>query len=232
LKTLYTSTKKFFDNKNVGELLRRTQQMEPIVEEKKESHTPTPQLRHELSLPSKLKFSKSIKITNPLNGSRDISSDTFKCNLDTTESVANTLSNIVKQPKLNKKAISAHDKLPIKLTDQVFDFSKQSILNQKNFMTNNNSPNLNCFYEEDSTKVQSSKATPDHTRVTPNSIRSERSNSRGMRKHSPPESAKLPTINTNRGKKEYDINNIINVASDFGEDPLIKKKLNDIYQNI
>lgn len=55
--------------------------------------------------------------------------------------------------------------------------------------------------------------------------------------HTPPDVSKLPAITTNRRKVKtqdinYDITNIFDAADNFKEDPIIKKKLNDIMQNI
>jgi hypothetical protein len=211
LKTMYGSSKRFFDNSKLENILRISFQKDLMQLEKKE----IPSLKGEKS---KIKFTKTIRLRNQLNTTEDLFADKFKSNIEITN-----LSKTINSKPVIKKSSSVTEE---KLTNNIFDFSKPPI--HKN--TNQDvSPNLNYFFEEDSTKF-SNKATPDNTRFTPNSIRSERSNSR--QKYTPPDSAKLPSINTTRSKKDYDLNGIIDVANDFKEDPVIKKKLNDIYQNI
>jgi hypothetical protein len=239
------SSKKFYDNKNLESLLRKSQQKEikDIIFEEENRDEPiitTTNNNDHSNLPAKLKFTKSIKLKNPLNASRDISIETTTTPTKIINNIANGVGDSLsggvetKFNKVIKKSVSAVEKSSARAAENnIFDFSKQTVHNNKFHNTNSNSPLTSRFYEEDSTKIHSSKITPDQTRFTPNSIRSERSNSRSLRKYTtPPESAKLPTIQTNRGKKEYDIHNIIDAASDYKEDPMIKKKLNDIYQNI
>ena len=61
-------------------------------------------------------------------------------------------------------------------------------------------------------------------------LRTERNNSINQRRIETADHIKLPTISTNRGKS--DLSNILNEANELKEDPIIKKKLNDIFQNI
>jgi hypothetical protein len=206
LKTMYSS-KKFFDN-NIENILRLT---------KKEFRPAEKEIPlTKCDKPTKFKINRSIRLKSPTNASSD-----FASQVDTiTPKVEN---------KVIKKSISATEKSLNKFTNNVFTYPKQVTTS----INHDNSATLNCFFEEDSTKLNSTKTTPDHTRFTPNSIKSERSNSRSLKKYTtPPDSAKLPSIYSTRGKKDYDINNIMSVANDFKEDPVIKKKLNDIYQNI
>jgi hypothetical protein len=61
-------------------------------------------------------------------------------------------------------------------------------------------------------------------------LRTERNNSLNQRRIDTADHLKLPTISTNRGKNDLAI--ILNEAKELKEDPIIKKKLDDIFQNI
>jgi hypothetical protein len=214
---MYSSIK--FEN-NLENILRISQK--DFFSEKKEITNQIPLPKSDLPKPTKLKFAKTIRLKNPLNGSKDISTESFTPNRE-LKNVNLINNNNETESRVFKKSSS---EIVDTNSNNVFNFSK--IITSKLNTNRNHSPGI--YFEEDSTKINSSKATPDNTRFTPNSLRSERSSSRKYQ--TPPDSAKLPTICTTRGKKDYDINNIMNVANDFKEDPLIKKKLHDIYQNI
>jgi hypothetical protein len=198
IKTLYGSSKKFFDNTGVENVLRMSRQCDFMALEKKDIPLPK---GNKLG---RLKLSRTIRLNS---------------NLTTTETSVTPKKEITNLSKTIDRGIKKSEKCDIEVNKDAKPLSSKTTVTDHSPLRN--------FFEEESTK-HSNKPTPD--RVTPTSIRTERSNSR---KHAtPPDSAKLPTIRTTRTNKDYDLNNIIDVANDFKEDPLIKRKLNDIYQNI
>jgi hypothetical protein len=93
----------------------------------------------------------------------------------------------------------------------------------------------NISYNNYSSNNYSNSTTPETSSIKP-ARNASKSKTDFKKPFTPPDNnkLKLPIINTNRRKIDInnDINNIFQNASNFKEDPVIKKKLDDIIQNI